>query len=110
MVGQFANTAGGRISLPPSWAMGMKYDPAEGGDNATFVKTVIEEFAARGIRPDRAILEPAWQGTQYNWNTAKFRRASSQLCPQHTRTHTHTCARPAATAGCVRCALLDARS
>ena len=90
MVGQFANTAGGRISLPPSWAMGMKYDPAEGGDNATFVKTVIEEFAARGIRPDRAILEPAWQGTQYNWNTAKFpdvRQVNS--APTHTHTHTH---------------------
>lgn len=64
------------MSLPPKWAMGMKYDPAENGDNETFVTSVIKQFADRGVRPDRAILEPAWQGAQYNWDTKKFPNVS----------------------------------
>ena len=72
VIGQFANVAGGRMSLPPKWAMGMKYDPRENGDNETFVPAVLKAFADRGIRPDRAILEPAWQNPQYNWDTKKF--------------------------------------
>lgn len=52
--------------------MGMKYDPRENGDNQTFVPEVLKQFADRGIRPDRAILEPAWQDPQYNWNQVKF--------------------------------------
>ena len=31
VIGQFANVAGGCMSLPPKWAMGMKYDPRENG-------------------------------------------------------------------------------
>ena len=50
----------------------MKYDPRENGDNETFVPAVLKAFADRGIRPDRAILEPAWQNPQYNWDTKKF--------------------------------------
>ena len=60
------------MSLPPKWAMGMKYDPAEKGYNTSFVEAVVGQFASRGIRPDRVVLEPAWQGEQYNWDTAKF--------------------------------------
>eukprot|EP01051_Picozoa_sp_SAG22_P005310 SAG22_NODE_311_length_12629_cov_20.911891_5_plen_1434_part_00 len=72
VIGQFATIAGGKMSLPPKWAMGMKYDPRENGDNQTYVPQVLKEFAARGIRPDRAILEPAWQDPQYLWDPKKF--------------------------------------
>ena len=72
VIGQFATVAGGRMSLPPKWAMGMKYDPQEDGDNGTFVPKVLNQFADRGIRPDRAILEPAWQNPQYLWDEKKF--------------------------------------
>ena len=65
VINQFASLAGGKMSLPPKWAMGMKYDPRENGDNETFVPEVLRQFAERGIRPDRAILEPAWQNPQH---------------------------------------------
>eukprot|EP01050_Picozoa_sp_SAG11_P008928 SAG11_NODE_809_length_7082_cov_6.205785_4_plen_916_part_00 len=76
VIGQFANVAGGRMSLPPKWAMGMKYDPRENGDNESFVPKVLKQFAERGIRPDRAILEPAWQSPQYLWDKRKFPNVS----------------------------------
>ena len=72
VIGQFSEVVGGRMSLPPKWAMGMKYDPAEKGYNTSFVEAVVGQFASRGVRPDRVVLEPAWQGEQYNWDTAKF--------------------------------------
>ena len=72
VIGQFSNVAGGRMSLPPKWAMGMKYDPDESGDNQSFIQSIVEDFADHGVRMDRVVLEPAWQGDQYNWNTAKF--------------------------------------
>lgn len=72
VIGQYSEVVGGRMSLPPKWAMGMKYDPAEKGYNTSFIETVVSQFAARGIRPDRVVLEPAWQGEQYNWDTGKF--------------------------------------
>ncbi len=72
VINQFSEVVGGRISLPPKWAMGMKYDPAEQGSNQTFIEKIVQQFADRGIRPDRVVLEPVWQGPQYNWDTHKF--------------------------------------
>ena len=72
VIGQFSEVVGGRLSLPPKWAMGMKYDPAEAAYNTTFIDTVVQQFADRGVRPDRVVLEPAWQGQQYNWDGSKF--------------------------------------
>lgn len=39
VIRQFATVAGGRMSLPPKWAMGMKYDPQENGDNVSYLAT-----------------------------------------------------------------------
>jgi hypothetical protein len=34
----------------------MKYDPAENGDNQSFVQTIVQDFANRGVRMDRVVL------------------------------------------------------
>ena len=49
------------------------------GDNQTFVPKVLQQFADRGIRPDRAILEPAWQSPQYLWDKKKFPNVSKLI-------------------------------
>lgn len=45
----------------------------------TFVPKVLNQFAERGIRPDRAILEPAWQNPQYLWDEKKFPNVSKLI-------------------------------
>ena len=37
VIRQFATVAGGCMSMPPKWAMGMKYDPQENGDNVSYL-------------------------------------------------------------------------
>ncbi len=52
VIRQFATVAGGRMSLPPKWAMGMKYDPQEDGDNVSHLGFLVVSSlqSARGFR------------------------------------------------------------
>ena len=49
VIGQFATVAGGRMALPPKWAMGMKYDPQENGDNVSHLAALLCLRAARPV-------------------------------------------------------------
>lgn len=55
----------GRMSLPPKWSLGMKYDYNDRKQNEQFDETLTTAFASNGIAMDRVILEPGWQNPQY---------------------------------------------
>ena len=61
----------GRLSLPPKWSLGMKYDYDNGKQDERFDESLTAAFAAHGIAQDRVILEPGWQQPQFLWDKAR---------------------------------------
>jgi hypothetical protein len=42
------------------------------GHLQAYVEAVVKNFSDYGVPLDRVVLEPGWQGKQYQWNPGKY--------------------------------------
>ena len=62
------------------------------GHLQAYVEAVVKNFSDYGVPLDRVVLEPGWQGKQYQWNPGKYPDVPGMIktiAPTQVRTLTH---------------------